>query len=83
MVNIRGKPFSFLKVFFATILISLLCIITYKNAYAEYYIGGMGNCCGYFAPPPPCYIEIHSHSPHRYNDFGSGQVEEYEWVGDP
>lgn len=30
-----------------------------------------------------CYHYIRSVAPHRHNTAGSGEMSEYEWVGDP
>ena len=81
--DIRGKPFFVFKVFFSALLISISC-----SAYAEYYQvyqgGCMSDCCGCWTPPPtPCVTSLHFSSPRRVSDRGSGQVSEYEWVGDP
>lgn len=81
-VLIRGKPFFAFKIF----LISLFIMFS-STAYAEYYVVSPGyyecfsGCCDCYSPCGTCYM--HFSSPHRYNDKGSGQVEEYAWISYP
>lgn len=77
---------------------SFILLITLSvKANAEYYlvIGGCSTChepvnpCSRCHPARDFYVSdtcIVSHAPFRnrhYSGGGSGQMEEYEWVGDP
>lgn len=79
----KRKPWFSLKLCLSAFFISLIC----STAYAEFYIvspgmavecfSGCYNCCR------PCYHSMRFVSRHKHNESGSGQMEEYAWVGDP
>jgi hypothetical protein len=76
---------SFSQVIFS-ISLSILLISSFSNSYAHGRKVFMetncnSDCCGYC--PTGAYITyIYVASPHRYNERGDNQIEEYAWVRD-
>jgi len=69
------------------ICVSIALAVIAVNAHAEYYLVYPAYApyfdCYYFECRQPCPQYLHFSSPHRHNHRGSGEMQEYGWVGDP